>query len=121
VQKGWRGSSVVVVVVSGCMWGPGGSCLGSLLSGISFVQRYQFLCRVWVVCRRTNEHKSNQIRKGVEWDLCGGGKKGGPGFGAGQERLGSSCSGHDILKARGLKNHAQTASGSSASLISMLF
>ena len=43
---------------------------------------------------------------------------GGPGFGTGQERLGPSCSGHGILKAQGLKNHAQTASGSSA-LISM--
>ena len=59
-------------------------------------------------------------RNGVEWDLWGGGRKGGPRFGAGQERLGPSCSGHGILKARGLKNHAQTASGSSA-LISMRF
>jgi hypothetical protein len=56
---------------------------------------------------------------GVEWDLWGGGRGGGPGFGAGQEWLGPSCSGHDILRARGLKNHAQTASGSSANLISM--
>ena len=47
--------------------------------------------------------------------------QGGPGFGTGQEQLGPSCSGHGILKARGLKNHAQTASGSSASLISMRF
>ena len=87
--------------------GAGGSCLGCLLSGISFAQRYQFLCGCgW---------------KGVEWDLWGGGRKGGPGFGAGQERLGPSCSGHGILEARGLENHAQTASGSSASLISMRF
>ena len=50
-----------------------------------------------------------------------GGEEERPGFGTGQERLGPSCSGHGILKARGLKNHAQTASGSSASLISMRF
>ena len=54
--------------------------------------------------------------KGVE-ELWEEGRKGGPGFGAGQEWLGPSCSGHGILKARGLKNHAQTASGSSASLL----
>ena len=45
-----------------------------------------------------------------------GERKGGSGFGAGQEQLGPSCSGHGILKAQGLKNHAQTASDSSASL-----
>jgi hypothetical protein len=54
-------------------------------------------------------------------DLWGEKRKGGPGFGAGQERLGPSCSGHGMFKAWGLKNHAQTASGLSASLISMLF
>ena len=75
--------------------GPGGSCLGCLLSGISFAQRYQFLCGVWV--------EGGRVRP-----LGGGGRKGGPGFGAGQERLGPSCSGHGILKARGLENHAQT-------------
>jgi hypothetical protein len=79
--------------------GPG----GELLSGISFAQRYQFLRGVWV--------------EGSRVGPLGGGRKGGPGFGTGQERLGPSFSGHGILKARGLKNHAQTASGSSASLI----
>ena len=80
-----------------------------------FVQWYQFRSEVSVFVT------VGCGWKGVEWDLWGGGRKGGPGFGTGQERLGPSCSGHGILKARGLKNHAQTASGSSASLISMLF
>ena len=80
-----------------------------------FVKWYQFRSEVsvfvWGVGGRGSSGTSG-------W---GGGRKGGPGFGAGQERLGPSCSGHSILKARGLKNHAQTASGSSASLISMRF
>ena len=45
MQQGWRG---VVVVVGGSSRGPGGSFLGCLLSGIGFIQRYQFLCGVWV-------------------------------------------------------------------------
>ena len=59
-------------------------------------------------------------RNGVEWDLWGGGRGGWPGFGVGQEPLGPSCSGHGIIKARGLDNHTQSASGSSAALLLQL-
>jgi hypothetical protein len=59
-----------------------------------------------------------------EWGRVGplgGGRGSGPGFGAGRERLGPSCSDDGILKKSYYDDHAQTTSGSSVSLIVMWF